>query len=180
MTVDGAGNLYVADEFNYRIRKIDSRTAIITTIAGGISDFWGDNGPSFAASLNLPAGLAVDSAGRVYIADTLNNRVRKSGVDGLITTIAGTGESSNVDAPISNGVPATTVPLTLPSGLAVDSQGNLFVALLGNGRVIKLDFQSGLITTLAGTGQESTLAMTIPATMDPPLLRHCLVRGMSQ
>ena len=91
MAVDGAGNLYIADQQNHRIRKVDL-LGVITTIAGtGERGFAGDNGPATQAQLNFPAGVVVDSTGILYIADVSNHRIRKVDSTGTITTIAGTG-----------------------------------------------------------------------------------------
>ena len=91
MAVDAAGNLYIADENNHRIRRVDP-SGIITTIAGtGEEGFSGDGGPAVEAHLNFPRGVAVDAAGNVYIADHGNHRIRKVDPSGTITTVAGMG-----------------------------------------------------------------------------------------
>jgi len=92
--IDGAGNLYIADRLNHRIRKVDA-DGIITTVAGtGVQGFSGDGGPATAAQLNDPTGVAVDEAGNLYIADAENHRIRKVDTGGIITTVAGTGVAS--------------------------------------------------------------------------------------
>ena len=144
--VDSAGNLYIADPGNQRIRKVSSGT--ITTVAGnGFIEYSGDGGPATSASLSGPEGVAVDSAGNLYIADSVNNRIRKvSG--GTITTVAGNGATGFS----GDGGPATSASLFNPYGVAVDSAGNLYIADTNNNRVRKVS--GGLITTVAGNGKE--------------------------
>ncbi len=117
---DSAGNLYIADTFNYRIRKVTS-TGIITTIAGnGSPNYSGDNDQATSVTLNIPYGVGVDSAGNVYIGDTINNRIRKVTIStGIITTFAGTGSGAyNGD----NG-PATSAAVSSPRAISFDSAG---------------------------------------------------------
>ncbi len=147
VAVDGAGNLYIAERDNQRIRKVDS-TGTITTIAGtGELSFGGDSGPATEAQLSAPTGVAVDGAGNVYIADTENQRIRKVDSTGTITTIAGTGELSFG----GDGGPASEAQLAYPTGVAVDEAGNVYIADLNNHRIRKVD-STGTITTIAGTG----------------------------
>jgi uncharacterized alkaline shock family protein YloU len=115
------GNIYIADTFNSRIRKVTVSTGIISTIAGtGASSYSGDNGAATSATLKYPYGVGLDTAGNVYIADTNNNRIRKVTIStGIITTFAGTGTTSYGG---DNG-PATSATLNSPSGVAVDSAG---------------------------------------------------------
>ena len=148
VALDGVGNLYIADTFNQRIRKVDF-TGTITTIAGtGDYGFGGDGGPATEAQLGGPTGVALDGAGNLYIADTENQRIRKVDFTGTITTIAGTGEYSFG----GDGGPATEAQLSLPYGVAVDGAGNLYIADTENQRIRKVDF-TGTITTIAGTGE---------------------------
>jgi sugar lactone lactonase YvrE len=147
--VDSAGNLYIADKANNRVRKVAAGTGAITTYAGnGTAGYSGDNGPAVSAEVT-PAGLALDSAGNLYIADANNNVVREvASATGTITTIAGNGTAGYGG---DNGA-AKSAELSQPSAIAVDSAGNLYVADSGNGRVRKIAAPGGIITTYAGNG----------------------------
>ena len=141
VALDSAGNLYIADEIGL-VRKVSG--GVITTVAGnGTQGFSGDNGPATSAQLRRPYGVAVDSAGEVYIADSGNDRIRKVSA-GIITTVAGSGTDSFGG---DNG-PATSVTLSNPTGVALDSRGNLYIAEFGSYRIRKVS--GGMITTLAG------------------------------
>ncbi len=145
VAVDGAGNLYIADNNNHRVRKVDA-DGVITTVAGtGTSGFSGDNNQAIAAKLKNPRGVAVDGVGNLYIADTNNHRIRKVDAAGVIDTVAGTGTSGLGG---DNG-PATAAKLKNPQGVAVDGAGNLYIADNNNHRVRKVD-ADGVITTAAG------------------------------
>jgi uncharacterized protein (TIGR03437 family) len=142
LTVDSAGNLLIADG---HIRKV-SPGGIITTLAGGgggSSCFSGDGGPALSAQLSTPAGVAVDAARNLFIAD--NGRVRKVTPDGIITTVAGSGTLGYS----GDGGRATSAQLSRPGGLAVDNSGNLFISDYARIRKVSTD---GTITTVAGTG----------------------------
>ncbi len=144
VVVDPTANLYIADEGNNRIRQVSG--GVVTSIAGdGAHGFSGDNSQATNAELSWPAGVAVDSAGNIYIADTSNNRVRKISY-GVITTVAGNGTSGFSG---DNG-PATSAELCAPGSLAVDSAGNIFIADSNNHRIRKVS--NGTITTVAGNG----------------------------
>jgi len=145
VAVDTSGGLFVADEFNNRIRKV-SASGIISTVAGdGSYRFYGDGGPATSASLAYPSGVAVDVAGNLFIADSINARVRKVSASGIITTIAGSAR----DGFSGDGGPATSASLFQPRGVAPDTSGNLFIADYGNDRIRKVS-SSGIITTVAG------------------------------
>jgi uncharacterized protein (TIGR03437 family) len=144
VAVDDSGNIYIADTKNHRIRKV-SPQGIMTTVAGkGSRGFSGDGGPGTSAALNQPLSVAVDVAGNILIADSLNDRVRKVGTDGVITTVAGSG----VRGSGGDGGPATGAALYAPEGVAVDRAGNLYIADTGNQRLRKVSAQ-GTISTLA-------------------------------
>lgn len=149
VSVDREGNLYIADTMNHRVRMVDSETGVISTLAGtGQARFSGDGGPANKAALNEPAALAVDDAGRLYIADQSNHRVRVVDLKtGVIRTVAGTG----IAAYDGDGKPAVDTALAGPSGLAL-AGNHLYVADTFNGRVRCVDLSSGLMTTVAGDG----------------------------
>ena len=148
VATNAAGNLYIPDTSNNRIRKVDS-AGVITTIAGtGERGFGGDGGPAVDAQLRFPLGVATDSAGNLYFADQPNNRIRKVDAAGTITTIAGTGERGFG----GDGGPAVDAQLRSPWGVATDSAGNVYFADLYNQRIRMVD-SAGVITTIAGTGE---------------------------
>ena len=131
VAVDDMGNVYIADTFNHRIRKVDA-SGIIDTIAGtGERGFGGDGGPAVQAQLNYPGGVAVDGAGNVYIADAENHRIRVVDSTGVIRTIAGTGE----DGFGGDSGPAVQAQLNFPSGMALDDAGNVYIADTENHRI---------------------------------------------
>jgi trimeric autotransporter adhesin len=144
LALDSAGNLYISDSDNNRIRKISN--GVITTIAGkdGLGAASGDNGPAINAQLYHPRGLAVDTSGNLYIADSVNNRVRKI-ANGVITTVVGNGTCGSGGY---NG-PATAAVICQVWAVAVDSAGNLYTADSVDQRIRKIS--NGLITTVAGT-----------------------------
>jgi cysteine-rich repeat protein len=147
VTFDPLGRLFIADAGNNRIRRVDV-DGTITTIAGtGGAEFSGDGGRATRAVLNNPQSVAVDPLGRVLIADTFNNRIRRVDLDGTITTIAGNG-----DVAFSGDGPATRVALCEPQSLVVDAVGRVFFADACNHRVRRLELD-GTITTLAGSGE---------------------------
>ena len=144
LTIDRAGNLYIADSSNNVIRKV-SNGGISTVAGNGSPGFSGDNGPAISAQLASPASVAVDSAGNLYIADTLNNLVREVS-NGIITTVAG----NRTPGFSGDTGPATSAQLNGPTGVAVDSAGNLYIADSSNNRIRQVS--SGVINTLAGNG----------------------------
>lgn len=171
--LDNKGNLLFVDGFNNRIRQLDLITGIITTIVGnGKEEFSGDGGPATEAGLSSPNGLTIDEQGNLFIADFSNNRVRRVDVvTGIITTVAGSGkEEFNGDGTLS-----TSIRLNSPSGLAIDSVGNLFIADLFNNKVRRVDAVTGIITTVAGTGKEEFGGDGGPATEAGLLLPFNLV-----
>ncbi len=150
LAVDAAGNIYIADTGNSRIRKVTPDGTISTIAGNGIPDFQGDGGPAVNAELNFPRAIAVDSIGTVYIADTGNARIRKISPSGIITTIAGDGNTSFS----GDGGPAAQAELYDPWQLAIDAAGNLFVVDRSNQRIRKIA-TDGTITTVAGNGTQA-------------------------
>ena len=133
VAVDGAGNLFIGDIGNNRIRRVDAGTGTITTVAGnGTAGFSGDGGPATAAELNAPDGVALDGAGDLFIADLGNNRIRRVDAGtGTITTVAGNGTAGFS----GDGGPATAAELLGPFGVALEGAGNLFIADTNNFRI---------------------------------------------
>ena len=151
VALDGAGNLFIADAGNRRIRRVDKGTGEITTVAGnGTNGFSGDGGLATSASLSVPVGIALDNKGNVFFADYYaNSRIRRiDAVTGIITTVAGNGTVGFS----GDGGPATSASLYYPSGVAVDKAGNLFIADPNNQRIRRVDASTGIITTVAGNG----------------------------
>src|SRR5438094_258876 len=144
VTVDAQGDIFIVDTSNNRVRVVNT-SGIITTVAGnGTAGFLGDGGQATSAELNFPRQVAVDAQGNLYIADTVNHRVRKvSG--GVITTFAGTG----VAGFSGDGGAATSAQLNFPRGVALDATGNLYISE-DNSHSRKVT--GGIITTIAGTG----------------------------
>jgi streptogramin lyase len=150
---DAAGNLYIADTDNHRIRRVDAVTGIITTVAGSGAvgtlngSFGGDGGPATDALLNQPYDVAVDAAGDIYIADGANARIRKvDTATGIISTIAGPGDYGV----FGDGGPAVGAFLDLPTGIALDNDGNLLISDQRTHLIRKVDADTGIITTVAG------------------------------
>ncbi|MCF8720500.1 NHL domain-containing protein [Nitrospina gracilis] len=147
VAVDAEGNIFISHRSKNRIRKI-GKNGIITTVAGnGNAGFHGDDGPALEAALNFPAGLCLDPEGNLYIADRNNHRVRKVDTEGIITTVAGTGEA---DFGTEEG-PAVEIPLHFPSDVACDSKGHVYISDRSNNRVLKMD-PEGQMVTVAGVG----------------------------
>jgi DNA-binding CsgD family transcriptional regulator/sugar lactone lactonase YvrE len=146
LAIDPDGDVFIADTGNNRVREVDIRGKIFTVAGTGDAGYAGDGGQAVRARLNSPTGLAVGFGGSLFVADTLNHRVRQV-ADGVISTVAGTGTAAYT----FEGGSATASPLNLPEALAFDGEGNLYIDDVGNGRVRKVD-PSGEITTVAGTG----------------------------
>jgi sugar lactone lactonase YvrE len=148
--VDGAGNIYISDQYNHRIRKVNAVTGLISTIAGtGLEGFLGEGGPATSARLAYPTGIAVDGVGNVYFADQYNQRIRKiTAATGIITTTAGSGTAGY----LGDGGVGTAAQLNFPTGVAVDAGGNVYIADQNNQRIRIVFAGSGVITTIAGKG----------------------------
>ncbi len=158
------GSFVFADEDDHRVRVVSTGPAgapIIHTLAGtGTQGYSGDHGEANAATLSRPRGLAVDGTGAVYVADAGNNRVRRISVDGVITTVAGTGEAGYS----GDGGPARAARFSAINGLAVDTTGNLYIADGGNHVVRKVTAADGVVSTVAGTGAIGYSDTNVPAT----------------
>jgi len=151
VVVDHAGTLFIADTFNHRIRRVDPQTGMIQTVAGTGQTKWsGDGGAGTSTTLNEPVALVLDGT-KLYIADQSNNRIRMLDLETqVITTVAGTGDSGyNGD-----GTPATDAGLAGPSGLALDAEGNLYIADTFNGRIRMVAKDTGIISTIVGDESE--------------------------
>ena len=150
---DGSGSLYVADQMNHRLRKIDANGTISTVAGDGTGNVTGDGGPAASAAVGSPQAVCVDQAGNIYMADGDNNLVRKiAASNGTITTIAGGGSDQAAAAPApGDGGPATSAYLDSPTAVAVDGSGNVFIL---ESYFVRKVSASGTITTYAGTGQD--------------------------
>ncbi|MEW6544857.1 MAG: NHL repeat-containing protein [Nitrospirota bacterium] len=150
VTVDAAGNLYISDSTNNRIRKVDAATGVIRTVAGnGTRDFCGDGGPAVKACLAFPMGLAVDPEGTLFIADARNHRIRRvDAKTGIITTVAGQG----IRGLAGDNGPALSALLSYPTSVALDEEGNLYIADSENGGIRRVDRKTGIISSIVGEG----------------------------
>ncbi len=159
MATDRSGNVYLVDTGNHRVRRIDTAGRISTIAGTGTAGYSGDGGAATAARLNTPHGIAVDTAGNVYIADSPNQRIRKVDTTGRITTVAGNGSSGyNGDS-----LPATSARLNYPKGVEIGPDGQLYIADNNNHRVRKVD-AGGVIRAVAGTGTSGFSGDGGPAT----------------
>jgi hypothetical protein len=148
VAVDNAGNVYVADTYNSTIRKITSG-GVVTTLAGSAGQSGSADGTNNLALFNFPSGVAVDSAGNLYVADTDNNTIRKVMTNGVVTTLAGSaGQSGSTD------VTGSAARFSEPIGMGVDSAGNVYVADSGNNTIRKVT-TNGVVTTLAGSAGQA-------------------------
>ncbi len=151
VALDAAGNLYVSAD--RRIHRVDAATGVITTVAGtGGSLTLGDDGPALKAGFREARALAVDRSGNILIADNGTGRIRRvDGATGVITTVAGGGKGNPMDQVYGDGGPATEALVRAPDDVSLDSQGNLYIAT--DNRIRKVDAASGVIDTVAGTGE---------------------------
>ncbi len=168
--VDAAGNLYLSDTNNNRVRRVDATSGVIATVAGnGTPGFSGDGGLATNAMVSSPAGLLLDGAGNIYFADSGNSAVRRvDGVSGIITTVAGTGTVQGYSG--DNGA-ATSAKLTVPEDVALDASLNLLIADTGNNVIRRVAAGTGLISTVAGTGAAAFSGdggIATSATLDQP------------
>ncbi|WP_041586038.1 Ig-like domain repeat protein [Terriglobus saanensis] len=149
VVVDPAGNIYLSDTNNNRVRRVDAVTHVITTVAGdGTTGVTGDGGPAVSAPVNYPTALVLNGAGDLYIADTRNNAIRKLTLaTGILSTIAG---RLGVPGSSGDGGSATLATLNAPGGLAMDAAGFLYIADTGNDTIRRIDPSTGMITLFAG------------------------------
>ncbi len=158
--LDSSGNLYISDCQNFRIRKVDILTGIISTVIGnGSPGFYGEGIPATAAQINGVQDICFDKYGNLYIADVHNYRVRKINTSGIISTFAGSGSFGFS----GDGLPATSASFTYPAGIEADSAGNIYVGDANNFRVRKIN-TIGTISTVAGNGSPTYIGDGIPAT----------------
>ncbi|MBW3625217.1 MAG: hypothetical protein KY468_17605 [Armatimonadetes bacterium] len=184
IAADLRGNLYLADTYNNRIRKIGP-DGIITTVAGiapkgydenghPIGGFSGDGGPATKATLNYPMDVAVDAHGNLYLSDAKNNRIRKVDSRGIITTVAGSGPANGpIQVNFSgDGGPATQARLSFPEGITLDDRGNLYIADWLNDVVRKVDAR-GIISTVAGITPDKVTRedRIVPPKLETPVRR---------
>ncbi len=151
---DGTGSVFIADNSNYRIRKIDLAGTISTFAGTGFFSFYGDGSAATNAQLNTPSYLCTDVSGNTFISEASNHRIRRMDGSGTITTVAGSGPTaSNYEGGYSGDLePATDARLKLPAGICTDGSGNLYIADNGNNRIRKVVAATGVITTIAGNG----------------------------
>ena len=162
IAIDAADNVFIADERNHVIRKVEASTGLISTVVGnGTRGYTGDGGPATAATMHQPKDVEVDGLGNLFIADSINNVVRKvDAATGVITTVAGNG----IRGYAGDGGPATGARLDRLGGLALDGLGNLYIADTQNNRIRKVDVSTGIINRVAGTGNFVFNGDGIPAT----------------
>ncbi len=147
VALDSAGNLYFSDYNNHRVRKVVIGGNITTVAGNGGSGYFGDGGPAVNSTLSLPQGLAFDSSGNLYIADDTNCRIRVVDTSGNINTVAGNGSCGGA----GDGGPAIAAQIDHPYGLAIDAQGNLYIADKDNWQGSQVT-PGGIISTVAGNG----------------------------
>lgn len=150
VSVDGSGNIYIADYSNHKIRKVTASTGYISTVAGtGTGGYNGDGGAATSAQLKNPQSIEVDGSSNLYIADSQNHRIRKvTASTGIISTVAGNGTSGSS----GDGGAATSANLNLPTGVKVDGSGNIYIADYNNYKIRKVTISTGNIGTIGGTG----------------------------
>ena len=149
---DSAANLYIVERDNHVVRKIDTRTGVISTFAGtGIAGYSGDGGPATRAQLRQPHSIAIDPRGKLLICDIGNHRIRQVDFSsGMIETYGGTGERQATP----DGAPLKTAPLNGPRTMSFDRDGNLYLALREGNAIYRIASKAGTIHHLAGTGEQ--------------------------
>jgi streptogramin lyase len=157
---DRQGNLFIAEAGSHCIRKVDSKTGVISTVAGTTKKgYTGDGGPAVQATFNEPYAVVVTDAGDLYIADRLNAVIRKvGGKTDTITTVAGTGRKGSA----GDGGPGREAELVEPNDVCLDGRGGLLIADVGGWRIRRLDLATGIITTFAGMGRPAKAGKGFP------------------
>ena len=155
---DNVGNLYIADFNNNRVRMVNTNGIINTIVGNGTQGYSGDGGPATSSELAQIYGLALDLQGNLYIADKINNRIRKVNTNGIISTFAGNGYGTGLGygGYSGDGGQATAAELYYPSGVATDARGNVYIADWGNNRIRKVN-SNGIISTFTGNGNQGYL-----------------------
>ncbi len=159
---DGNGHLYIVERDNHAVRRVDAATGIISTVAGtGEAGFSGDGGPATAAQLRQPHSIAFDPQGRLLICDVGNHRIRRvDPATGIVETWAGTGARE----PTPDGAPLAGTPLNGPRAMALDPDGNLYLALREGNAIYRIDLGTETIHHVAGTGAPGHTGDGGPAT----------------
>lgn len=152
ITLDSAGNLYIADFDSHRVRRVNTSGTITTVAGNGMNGYTGDNGPAVQATLGTPSDVTFDAGGNLYIADYIQCVIRKVDANGIITTVAG----NNLQGYAGDGGLATQARLNLPFRVSFDAGGNLLIADLGDNRIRRVDALTGIISTIAGTGAQGS------------------------
>jgi sugar lactone lactonase YvrE len=158
LAFDAAGDLYISDRDNDRVRKVAPDGAITTFAGNGDPTFGGDGGPAVDAGIDYPLQIAVAPSGDVYIADDNHNRIRRVSSTGIISTVIGDGSFGSA----GDGGPASDAQVNDPQGVVLDASGNLYVSEYGGNRIRRID-PSGIVTTIAGTGIDGLEGMDGPA-----------------
>jgi acetyl esterase/lipase/sugar lactone lactonase YvrE len=173
VAVDGRGAIYISERAGHRVRRVDPRTGVITTIAGtGVSGYSGDGGPGRLAQVGQVGGLAVDANGHIYIGDLWNSRIRRVHArTGVITTIAGTGEAGYS----GDGGPATRAQISAAFDIEFDRAGNLVFTDTENHVIRRINSRTGVISTIAGTGARGFSGDGGPATQATFSRPHCVL-----
>ncbi len=162
VTIDTLGNIYISDQANFKIRKVDAITGIISTVVGtGVGGYNGDGISGISAQINVSEQIWADKVGNLFICDRVNNRVRKVNSTGIISTVAGYGGFSSTGT--GDGGQATSATFNWIAGVAADDAGNIFIADYNAGKIRKVN-ALGVITTISGNGSYTYIGDGIPAT----------------
>src|SRR5262249_5286013 len=150
VSLDKSDNIFIADQLNNRIRRIDKNTGIITTVAGGGTDFIGDGESALMATFSNPLSTAIDTDGNIFIVDRDRNVVRRvDAATGISNSYAGNFEKEGF---AGDGGPANKAAFDAPFAVAFDASGNLLIVDSNNNRVRRVDRKSGIVKTIAGSG----------------------------